>query len=47
MYKIASKKAKIVFFENSANRDLFITEKIVIKEKTKVLNGAGVNLNYI
>ena len=46
MYKIASKKARIVFFENSANRDLFITEKIVIKEKTKVLNGAGVNLNY-
>lgn len=46
MYKIACKNAKVVFFENSANRDLFIDEKIIIKEKSRVLNGAGVNLDY-
>ena len=44
MYKAALKKAKTVFFENTANRDVFLKEKIVPEEKTCVLNGAGVNL---
>jgi galacturonosyltransferase len=40
------KKAKVVFFENNANRKLFIDEKIVTEEKTVLLNGAGVNLEH-
>ena len=46
MYKAVLKKAKVVFFENSANRDLFVKEGIVCEEKTCVLNGAGVNLEH-
>lgn len=44
MYKMALKRAKVVYFENSANRQLFIDEKIVPEEKAVLLNGAGVNL---
>ena len=44
MYKVACKNAKVVFFENSANRDVFINNKIIVSEKTCLLNGAGVNL---
>lgn len=46
MYKAALRKAKVVFFENSANRDLFVEERIVDKDITCVLNGAGVNLEH-
>ena len=44
LYKTALKKAKTVFFENSANRQLFVDEGIVPAEKTCLLPGAGVNL---
>lgn len=44
MYKSACKKAKVVFFENEENQRVFIENKIVRKEKTCRLNGAGVNL---
>ena len=44
LYKVSLKKAKVVFFENSENRDIFVNEKIVRKNKTCLLNGAGVNL---
>ncbi len=44
MYKTALIKVHKVFFENVENRDIFISNKIVKKEKTIVLNGAGVNL---
>lgn len=44
MYRFVLKKAKIVFFENSANRDTMVDFGVVKKEQTKVLNGAGVNL---
>lgn len=43
MYKIALKKAKVVFFENSGNRDEFVKYHICSKNKMHVLNGAGVN----
>ncbi len=43
LYKTALKKAKVVFFENAANQQLFIDEGIVSKDKTVLLNGAGVN----
>ena len=46
LYRAALKKAKVVFFENDANRQLFIQEKIVSAEKTVLLNGAGVNLDH-
>lgn len=45
LYKIALNKAKVVFFENSENRNLFIDEAIVNENKTCLLMGAGVNLN--
>lgn len=46
MYRLGCKKAKVVFFENAENRRLFVDEKIVKKEQTCLLNGAGVNLDY-
>lgn len=45
MYRIATRKAETVFFENTANADLFIDRKIIKKDKITVLNGAGVNLD--
>lgn len=44
MNKIGCKKAKVVFFENEGNRQIFIQEKIVKESQTHRLNGAGVNL---
>ena len=44
MNKIGCKKAKVVFFENEENRQIFIKEKIVKENQTCRLNGAGVNL---
>lgn len=46
MYMMSCKKAKVVFFENSGNRRIFIDEKIVEEEQTCLLNGAGVNLSH-
>ena len=46
MYKLACKKAKVVFFENTANRELFIDNRIVYESQTCLLNGAGVNLEH-
>lgn len=46
LYKTALKKAKVVFFENSANCQLFVDEGIVLAEKTCLLSGAGVNLEH-
>ena len=43
LYKLASKKAKVVFFENSSNRDIFIKSNIIEEEQSCVLNGAGIN----
>lgn len=45
MNKVACKKAKVVFFENEENRQIFIKERIVRESKTHRLNGAGVNLD--
>lgn len=45
MYKVACKRAKVVFFENEENRQIFIREKIVKESQTHRLNGAGVNLD--
>lgn len=44
LYKIACKNAKVVFFENEENRQLFIKEGITKASQTYRLNGAGVDL---
>lgn len=46
MYKISFKKAKVVFFENCENRQIFLDEKIVKEEQACLLNGAGVNVSH-
>lgn len=46
LYKAALKKAKVVFFENSANLQLFLDERIIPENKACLLNGAGVNLQH-
>lgn len=46
MYKVGLKRAKTVFFENQENQQIFIESGIVGKEKTCLLNGAGVNLAH-
>lgn len=43
LYKYALKRAKVVFFENSGDRDELLSFGCCNKEKTVVLNGAGVN----
>ncbi|MDD6799988.1 MAG: glycosyltransferase family 4 protein [Firmicutes bacterium] len=44
MYKIALKKAKVVFFENEVNAEEFRKRKITPEKQQHVLPGAGVNL---
>ena len=46
LYRIALKKAKVVFFENAENRDIFVRDGILNGEKTHILNGAGVNTQH-
>lgn len=44
LYRYALKKAKVVFFENYGNANVFLKRKIIHEDKICVLNGAGVNL---
>ena len=44
MYKVSCKDAKVVFFENEENKQIFIDESIIDKSQAFRLNGAGVNL---
>lgn len=46
LYKVAFIKVQKVFFENKRNVGKLLKCRIVRKEKIKVLNGAGVNLDY-
>lgn len=43
LYKIAMKNAKVIFFENSGDRTVFINKTRIPINKTHVLYGAGVN----
>ena len=43
MYRIALKSAKVVFFENASNRNVFKISHIVKSKQMYLLNGAGVN----
>lgn len=46
LYRLGSSGAKVMFFENVENQQIFIDEKLVKPEKTCLLNGAGVNLEH-
>ena len=46
MYRSALKKAKTVFFENTANANLFAQKGIISGEQQCVLSGAGINLEF-
>lgn len=43
LYKIALRKAKVVFFENQENLRIMLKNALVQKEKVCLLNGAGVD----
>lgn len=45
MYRIAMKKTRVVFAENSEIRKILVGKKIIPDQKIRVLNGAGVNLD--
>lgn len=45
LYKVALKKAKIVFFENEENRQTILSAGIICEEQSCLLNGAGVDLD--
>ena len=44
LYNIACKQAKVIFFENEENKQIFIDKHLIREEQACVLNGAGVNL---
>lgn len=44
LYKTALKRASCVFFENPGSKEIFTSLGIVKEEKTKVLKGAGVDI---
>ena len=46
MYRIACKKAKAVFFENTGNAEYFRNRKVVAARQQVVLPGAGINLQH-
>ena len=45
LYKVALKKARVVFFENEENRSILINDGIITEKQSHLLNGAGVDLN--
>ena len=44
LYRMALRRAKVVFFENEGNAREFVDRKIIRQEKIRVLPGAGINL---
>ena len=44
LYKLACKKAKVLFFENAENKNVFLENKIIEESSTCLLPGAGVDL---
>lgn len=45
LYKISQNKAYRVFFQNNDDLELFLNNKLVKSDKTKVIPGSGVNTN--
>lgn len=46
LYKLGTKKAKVLYFENESNAAEFRRRHIVSRERQTVLHGAGVNLDF-
>ena len=46
LYRVAVKKAKTVFFENTGNAAIFRDKSITPEHQQTVLNGAGINLEH-
>lgn len=46
LYRVALRKAKVVFFENVEDRQVFLDAGIIREEQGCLLNGAGVNLEH-
>lgn len=46
LYKVSLREAQTVFFENSENMNIFRELRIVDKQNTFLLNGAGVNTDH-
>ncbi|OOC44215.1 glycosyltransferase family 4 protein [Thermosipho sp. 1074] len=44
LYKYACKRATFVFFQNQFNYSLFVSNKIVLPNKAKIIPGSGVNI---
>ena len=44
-YKVACKNSKYVFFQNHDDINEFLKNKIIPKEKVKIINGSGVSLD--
>lgn len=44
LYKVALRKANVVFFENAENQQVFLDTGMIRKEQACLLNGAGVDL---
>lgn len=45
LYKVALRKANVVFFENAENQQVFLDAGMIRKEQACLLNGAGVDLD--
>lgn len=44
LYKTGCKRAKVVFFENEENKQIFLDHHLIREEQAYRLNGAGVNI---
>lgn len=46
LYRMALKKARTVFFENTGNAKIFLQRRILPRRQITLLHGAGVNLDH-
>jgi glycosyltransferase involved in cell wall biosynthesis len=46
LYKLAFRSSSVVFFQNPDDQSLFVSRRLVLHERTSVLPGSGVDLNY-
>ena len=46
LYYVSLKRAKMVFFQNKDDKDLFIKNKIVKNADSEILPGSGIDLSY-
>lgn len=45
LYRVALANAQLIFFQNPDDRDLFISRRIVKRERTRLLPGSGIDLD--